>query len=272
MQKTQRDSRGTKPHDIAVAFVEAREQASSFDVYPGELPQTLDAAYAIQNDAIGLFRKEIIGWKVGRITGGDVARFGVDRLAGPIFGKTFADDGAAPIRMPMFRGGFGAVEGEIVFILGADAPSQKTSWSTEEAWDLVGSTHVGIEIASSPFSGINDHGPLVTISDFGNNHGLIVGPRIDGARHADPSDWYCETFVDGASVGAGRASDIPGGPIESLRFLLENTASRGMPLRKGMAVSTGAISGVHKVETGQSADVRFGQAELRCVMFEAKAG
>ncbi|MDX1293297.1 MAG: hypothetical protein R3265_10835, partial [Hyphomonas sp.] len=61
--------------------------------------------------------------------------------------------------------------------------------------------------------------------------------------------------IDGESVGQGVATSIPGGPVESLRFMLENAARRGMPLKKGMAVSTGAVTGVHVARVGQTATV-----------------
>jgi 2-keto-4-pentenoate hydratase len=57
----------------------------------------------------------------------------------------------------------------------------------------------------------------------------------------------------------------PGGPFESLRFLLGSSARRGRPLRAGDWVSTGAITGVHDIAAGQTARVVFdGGAQLVC--------
>ncbi len=39
---------------------------------------------------------------------------------------------------------------------------------------------IGIEIASSPLQNINDYGPAVVASDFGNNAGLLLGAEVAG--------------------------------------------------------------------------------------------
>ena len=86
---------------------------------------------------------------------------------------------------------------------------------------------------NSCFAGINDHGPLVTISDFGNNNGLVLGQEIQGWRDASPANWKMRTLIDGTLAGKADATSIPGGPLESFRQLLEICAARGLPLRKG---------------------------------------
>jgi len=264
MQRKQPVAKKPGHQDIARTFVGARRQGASLTAYPGEPPFDLEEAYAIQDAAIALWPDEIAGWKVGRILGADEKKYGVDRLAGPIFNASIKP-ARGSVQMDVFADGFVAVEGEVVIILKDDAPADKLVWSTDEAAALVESIVAGVEIASSPFSGINDMGPLVTISDFGNNFGLILGEEIPDWRAFQYADWQCETLIDGVSVGKATPADIPGGPVESLRFLLENSARRGIPLKKGMAVSTGAITGVHQARAGQSATVEFkGVAPIHC--------
>jgi 2-keto-4-pentenoate hydratase len=67
----------------------------------------------------------------------------------------------------------------------------------------------------------------------------------------------CETFIDGVSVGTGRASSITGGPLAALAFALGRCARRGMPLQLGQLVSTGAATGIHDIVAGQHACVEF---------------
>lgn len=240
---------------IAKKFVQARLEAGSLARYPGAIPEALSEAYAIQDVAINLWPDEIAGWKVGRINGADVDRYGTDRLAGPIFAAHVRKPAGEVLSSPVFERGFAAVEGECVILVAEDTDPLKTDYSTEDAIALIGSIHVGVEIASSPFPGINDHGPLVTISDFGNNFGLIIGAELPGWQSLEFDVWPFETQIDGESVGQGVATSIPGGPVESLRFMLENAALRGMPLKKGMAISTGAVTGVHVAGVGQTATV-----------------
>ena len=256
---------------IADAFVAARRAGRALPGYPGPIPPDLAGAYQCQEAAIELWSDEIAGWKVGRIAPPLSLRFGAERLAGPIFARnTWAADGPDPTTTPIIPGGFAAVEAEYVFRLEADAPPQKTSWLLQEGRELPGELSTGVEIAGSPLATINDVGPAVVVSDFGNNAGLIVGSRIEGWR--DRLDTLvCETLIEGRSVGRGGAASIPGGPLEAVRFLLELAARRGRPLRAGQLISTGAATGIHDIRVGQRARVDFGpDGVIECVAVSAR--
>jgi 2-keto-4-pentenoate hydratase len=241
------------PDARACAFVRARRTAQPLADYPGTVPATLAEAYSVQEQAIRRWPDVIAGWKIGRINPPWVASLGTDRLAGPIFRKSVhAADSV--LDMPVFVGGFGAVEGEVVLVLGRDIAPDQAKWTQEQAAAVVASAQLGIEVASSPLGSINDLGPLVTISDFGNNNGLVLGPALQvDAALAGAFDF--ETSVDGVVVGKANATAIPGGPVESLRALLEICCSRGLALPAGTLVSTGAVTGVHVVRAGQAATV-----------------
>jgi 2-keto-4-pentenoate hydratase len=89
----------------------------------------------------------------------------------------------------IYRGGFGAAEAEFLFRVGSIPAPDKTTFTLSEAADLIDAVFIGIEVASSPFPGINALGPLVTISDFGNNNGLIIGEEIPDWRECGQEDW-----------------------------------------------------------------------------------
>ena len=130
---------------------------------------------------------------------------------------------------------------------------------------MIGAVHIGVELAGSPFAEINDHGPAVTASDFGNNSGLIVGAEVRDWRAIDWERAVAKTSIDAKSVGEGNAAMLPGGPRAALAFLLTHCAERGKPLRKGQWISSGAVTGVHQIEAGQSAELSFGgYGLLRC--------
>jgi len=247
--------------EIARRLVRARLQATALPDYPGALPPTLDAGYASQDAAIAMWPTPVAGWKVGKIPDAWLARMGEERLVGPIFEdavrQALPDDAAG---FAVIDGGFAAVEAEFVFRLGADAPPGKTAWTDDEALALVETLLVGVELAGSPLPRINDLGPAVVVSDFGNNAGLILGPPVPEWRRmlgTLEQDLRCETAIDGEVVGSGRASDIAGGLVAALRFALARCARRGMPLRAGQVVSTGAATGIHDIRAGQQAQVSF---------------
>lgn len=244
---------------IAASFVSARKAGKALGAYPGTLPETLDESYKVQDAAITLWGTEIAGWKVGRIPDPLIEPLGSHRLAGPIFSnQVWAAKNRDTVSTPIIRNGFAAIEAEFLLILGEDAPADKTCWTRAEAAELVTSANIGIEIAASPYPNINIDGPTCVVSDFGNNAGVIVGPEIENWKNRPFSEWTCSTHVNGKKVGVGSAESIPDGPYESLRFLLELTARRGLPPKKGCIVSTGAATGIHDITVGDSSEVSFG--------------
>lgn len=249
----------------ARAFVAARSEARVLADYPGAVPTTLAEAYRIQDHAITLWPDRVAGWKVGRIHEPWASELGTDRLAGPIFRRAVTTDPAGEAVVRLFRDGFGAVEGELVLVTAVDVPPRARTWDAAETLALVRSAHLGVEVASSPFPGINDQGPLVTISDFGNNNGLIVGPALAWANADDLGAFVIETRLDGETVGCAAVGTLPGGPLESLRKLLGICAQRRLELPAGTLVSTGAVTGVHVARAGQQAEVAVaGYPAIRC--------
>lgn len=240
------------PH-IARAFVDARRAATPLSDYPGAIPATLDQAYAIQNVAIDLAGQPVAGWKVGRI---NPPVEGIDRLAGPIFAQQiFAE--TSPLAMPIFAGGFGAAEAEFLLRIGTAPAEGQQDFTDAETRALIDAVHIGIEIASSPFPGINDLGPTVTISDFGNNNGLVIGAAVDGWRTLDFNLWPVALVVNGEVRGEGIAADMLDGPFGAARFLFRHAAARGLKLSPGDWISTGAVTGVHPVAIGDRVEARF---------------
>jgi len=254
------------PNAVAGAFVEARRAARALPGFPGPLPAGLAQGYEAQEAAIRLWPDTVAGWKVGRIPEALQAELGAARVMGPVFaGAVWLADPARPTPLPVIPGGFSAVEAEYVFRLGADAPGDKVDWTPEEALALVEDMLTGVELAGSPLSTINVLGPKVVASDFGNNAGLIVGPPIPDWRERPDAIPPCEAYVDGKLAGRGSPRSIPGGPAASLAFLLGACARRGRPLKAGQMVTTGAASGIHDIEAGQTARIVFGDvAEIRC--------
>lgn len=243
---------------LAERFVQARLKSEALAHYPGEEPRSLVEAYAVQDAAIALWPDDIAGWKVGLVQPQHRARYGAERIAGPIFRKQIAPATEAVSELPVIPGGFSAAEAELVLVVGKTPPAGKTDWTPEEADAFAGAMHAGLELAGSPFAGINDFGPAVTASDFGNNTGLVVGAEIPDWRARALDLLAASTNIDSAVVGAGSGANIPGGPLAAFAFILGHCAQRGLHLRVGDVVSTGAITGVHQVQVGQNIRVDFG--------------
>ena len=254
--------------EIANQFVTARRVGRHLSAYPGPLPESLSAAYAVQDAAISFLEKPVIGWKVGRIFPPLSDTFGANRLAGPIFATTRFSEPKAAAGL-VFTGGFGAAEAEFLICIASDLPVGKQDYTLDEAAAQIDAVHVGIEIASSPLPTINELGPAVTVSDFGNNNGLIIGQAIPDWQSSNFADWVVRLEIDGSVAGSGSANAFPDGPLGSVRFLLNNLGERGIAIKAGTWISSGAVTGVHQVTPGQSVKAFFDTSLLVSCTIEA---
>lgn len=250
---------------IARAFTAARRAGQALPDFPGTIPADLVGAYQVQDLAIAAWGDQVVGWKVGYIAEERRDASGDERLLGPIFKRQLWNDTGGTTAIPVFAGGFGAVEAEYVLELLEDAPAGQLHWSPEQAEALPARLHIGVEVASSPLATINVLGPRVVVSDFGNNNGLVLGPEIVDWTTRDETALRAETVIDGEVVGTGGATRLPGGLRAAYAFALSRSAQRGRPLRKGDLIATGNATGIHDIEAGQTALVRFaGFGDIAC--------
>lgn len=256
---------------IADRFLSARRSAAGLSDYPGQMPSSLDEAYAIQDAAIAAWNRPIVGWKVGRVPPPVVGRFGTERLAGPIFSASVALVDGGEVEMSVFDQGFAAAEAEFLLRIGGAPEPGKVQFTLEEAASLIDAVHIGIEVASSPLRAINDLGPVAVVSDFGNNNGLVIGPPVPDWRSSDFEEWAVTTRIDGTEVGTGRATAFPDGAIGSARFLFELMARRGVALKPGQWISSGAVTGVHDAGPGQKVEALYNNGlGVRCRLVAAQ--
>jgi 2-keto-4-pentenoate hydratase len=239
---------------ISTAFVTARQAGHVLANFPGAYPTSMDEAYSIQDNAIALAARDVGGWKVGRVAAELVETFGTSRIGGPIFSNQIINATSGEVVTMPILAGFAAVEAEILLKIGT-VPDGALTLAT--AASFVSEVRLGIEIASSPFPGINMHGPAVTASDFGNNFGLVVGPAIENWKDVDLMSMVAKLEIDGAKQGEGILANMLDGPFGSLVFLYEMLRRRNLSLKVGDWISTGAITGVHTITAGCSATASF---------------
>lgn len=253
-------------------LVGARRHAEALTGFPGEVPQSLADAYAIQAEAIRRWDKEVVGWKVGRLTGEWEQRFGVNRFIGPIFAGTVRHAEAyETLPFPAIAGGSAALESEIVARLDGTATPNETVWTAESARAVTDMIHVGIEVAGCAVPEIGALGPLASIAAFGNNMGLIVGPAIADWPASDQDIHSCITVLHGVGDYPGTSAGLPGGIHEATAFALNTAAAHNIALPQRCWISTGAITGVHAVSIGQTTtSVFLGNGALSCTVVAAE--
>ena len=196
----------------------------------------------------------MLGWKVARIKPDLASKWGAPRIAGPIFDIRVPT--AATPAFPLIEGGYAAAEAE--FVLPIRKVPDGPVLTFAEAAEAIGAAHIGIEVAGSPYAAINEHGPAVTVSDFGNNLGLVLGREIPQPETADAFNLTVTSLLNGQLAGSGVASGPAGGPVDAALFLFELTARHGLPVESGQWISTGAITGGHPVKPGDEFEARFG--------------
>lgn len=229
---------------ISKALTDARHNSILLNEFPGEMPETLEDAYAVQTTSIKAWNDEVSGWKVGGVPPAYLDRFSDKRLVGPIFKNSvnYPKEGETSI-MPVFDG-FAAVESEFVFALG-ETPDQDRLF-------------IGVEIASSPLNAINDMGPIAVICDFGNNRGLILGPEIKDWQSLSPEPFEVKTIINGEVIGTKTIESFPGDALEALAFYRAHAERNNMETPVGTYISSGAITGVHETRAGATATADFG--------------
>ena len=222
----------------------ARARARALSGPPAGLPATLEEAYAIQHSSRANWNDSVAGWKVGGVPAAYRERFAQERLTGPIFARSVRRvESGNPVAMPVFDGGFAAIEPELVLELGDTRSSDRL--------------YIGAEIASSPIPAINDYGPVAVIADFGNNNGvLLAGEIADWRERADPI--HVTATVEGEVVGDTVLHDPLGNVFGALDFLLGHAEAHGIAMPAGTLVATGAITGIHEARVGARAHIDYG--------------
>lgn len=256
--------------EISKRLVSARLGARTLDQFPGQLPASLEEAYAVQSASIARWPDKVAGWKVGGVPPHLQEALGAARLSGPIYQDSLAHIAPGEHRsMPIFSGGFAAVEAEFILRLDEGIVPDGRAYSDDELIERV-TLHVGAEIASSPMADINRIGPVCVVCDFGNNAGLLVGPPVPDWQTRGEGELSARVHIDGVLAGCAAAADVDGGLLQPLRFLIALCATRGLVLEEGTFVSCGALTGIHEVTVDSRANVDFGGVGAFGVAFEAR--
>jgi len=239
-------------------LIAARQTGVAPNAFPGEMPETPEQAYHVQDLCLSGWGDELVAWKVAGLNPDLHEQFQAQRQSGPVFrrGLQFST-GRDHVMAPVFAQGFAAIEAEFVVEL-ADLSSLPTSnLSIEDAHKAVAKMFIGIEIASSPMKDTHSYGALSPICDFGNNVGVIIGPEITNWQDLDLSSVDVSVKIGDDIVGSANAKPGLAGPLGAVTYLIEHLAKRGHKLEAGDYISTGAITGAHQTSINIPSEVRF---------------
>jgi 2-keto-4-pentenoate hydratase len=172
----------------------------------------------------------------------------------------------------VIEGGYAAVEAEFAVCIAKEIPSATQFTDPKELLPYIEGVYAAVELAASPLASLNALGPGAVVSDFGNNGGVVIGPKLSIDLLTSPADATSVSVINGQTVGSGSAERVPGGPLTALLFLVQHLGARGRTLSAGDWVSTGATTGIHEVSIGDQVEMSYaGGQRISAEIVPAKA-
>jgi 2-keto-4-pentenoate hydratase len=193
---------------------------------PGELPVSLDAAYAGMAALTAAEPGRWGGWKLGGSNHASRAAFGVDRLYYGAIDCTEILD--RPVRAPGFP--LAELKGEVEIALRI-APGGVGY----DAWCIA------LEMPSSPLLGLPGIGVAALVADRCAAGALLLGPVREGPL-PDLSAARFAQEIDGTLQGESGIDALVAPPADLLADFRALAADHGAPVAAGHWVATGGIT------------------------------
>ncbi|WP_174364283.1 fumarylacetoacetate hydrolase family protein [uncultured Caballeronia sp.] len=224
------------PNPAAAVLLQAWKAQQQMQALPSPIaPANLDSGYCVQDRLVDLTGQFVCGWKLGV---GSLAAMMAASAQRPLVGRLLSSrcyrdcdvvylSKARPI----------TVEFEIVFTLACDIEP----YNEKPLERLVESAHVGFEFVLSRFVDRRAVGQPSFVADNVGFEACVVGPRIE-VEDIDNIASSVAVYVDGVEKGRGLHGDDATEPWGSLQRLLEHASARGLTLKRGDVVFTGAAA------------------------------
>ena len=224
---------------------------------PDEIPATAAEGYAVQGAILKRLAVPIAGWKVG------ASSPTAEPQAGPILADRLQP---SPARFAMPANAFRTVEGEVAFTLARDLPTRSQAYRADEVWDAIASAHTGIEVLESSFIDRRKLSEHAVLGDLLNNGAYCYGAAVKAWRGLDVATPEASIVINGKEVRRAKAGTPGGHPKRLLTWLANHAATRGLPLKAGMIITTGSHTGMLDAPPGATVTARlegFGEATLQ---------
>ena len=217
---------------------------------------SLDDAYELGQDlererALACWRPA--GWKLGFTNQALWSKLGLDRpIRARIYDETLCagDLNSADLVQPR-------IEPEIVVGFGADVRQMSDTDVIAAAVEWVAA---GLEVVQCHFDRW-EMTPAEAVADAGVHAALAIGPRtrVDADVVRSLGAATCQVLLDGVVTATGSGTDVLGGPLDALRWLL-----KGLPdgLRAGEIVTTGTLTQAMPLQPGQRWEHRLSASVL----------
>jgi 2-keto-4-pentenoate hydratase len=216
----------------------------------------IDAAYAVQELNTARWTAEgrrVSGRKIGVTSKAIQRQVGVDQ---PDFGTLFADteygDG---VDIEMCRLIQPRAEAEVALVLEHDLDSAPHGFA--EVMRAVAFALPAIEVVDSRIANW-DISIVDTVADNASCGLYVLGSRPVPLSRFDARTVPMRMTLDGSEVSTGEGAACLGNPLHAARWLADTLCRRGIPLRAGDVVMTGALGPMVALAAGQTVIAEFG--------------
>jgi 2-keto-4-pentenoate hydratase len=216
----------------------------------------IDAGYAVQQinteRSIAAGRR-VSGRKIGVTSKAVQQQIGVDQ---PDFGTLFADtEFGDNVDIPASRLIQPRAEAEVALVIGRDLDNAPHGFA--EIVRAVEFALPAIEVVDSRI----ENWQISIVDTVGDNAscGLyVVGSRPVRLGDVDVRSVPMSMSINGAEVSTGSGSACLGNPLHAARWLADVLCQRGIPLRPGDVVMTGALGPMKPIASGDEVVASFG--------------
>jgi 2-keto-4-pentenoate hydratase len=224
------------PSACASVLLQAWRNGEQMTELPPQVrPQSIAQGYDAQDRLFAAAGGVRAGWKLGV---GSIAALRSGNPARPLVGqiekaRCYSTGAAISLRGT----GQVTIECEIAFVLARDV---QPGAAPANVLDVVRSACVTFEVVKSRFVNRRSVGWPSFVADNIGFEALVVGEAIDVAKRHEV-DASVQVSLDGAVVAKALTGDDATDPVASLASLLAHAGERGIVLREGDLVSTGAM-------------------------------
>ncbi len=245
---------------LGARLAEAWQNATTLDEFAdADRPASRTEAYAVQDAMAEALGEPITGWKVGATSSKMRELDGHDDvIPGRMFASTTTLGNDVELRAKRYP--HSRVETEFAFRLTDDIPLRDTPWTIDELKDKV-TFHPALEIIGNRYpkgDGAPHVGTLETIADNGGGIGFVFGDEVADWQALDYRDHRIALTVDDGEPAENFLGEYRCVPIEAVADLVNHLRSRGIGMKAGEFISTGAATVPQHVSRGSVVSADFG--------------